>query len=105
MGNAERQALSAKETVALFTEYHSSISRRGYGSDKPEKDNHIRPDPIPAIPLRHHIRSYRFYRYLCLGDPLYNIVFVFLSNRVNPQGGDNTKLLRMNAHQYPGSDL
>jgi CubicO group peptidase (beta-lactamase class C family) len=28
-----------KETVELFTGYESTISRRGYGFDKPEKDN------------------------------------------------------------------
>ena len=27
-----------KETVELFTAYQSNISRRGYGFDKPEKD-------------------------------------------------------------------
>jgi CubicO group peptidase (beta-lactamase class C family) len=28
-----------KETIDLFTDYHSKISRRGFGFDKPEKDN------------------------------------------------------------------
>ena len=29
-------------------------------------------------------------------DPKYNLVFIFLSNRVNPNGGDNNKLINMN---------
>ena len=29
-------------------------------------------------------------------DPKYDLVYIFLSNRVNPDGGENTKLLRMN---------
>ena len=29
-------------------------------------------------------------------DPVYNLVIVLLSNRVNPDGGDNKKLLNMN---------
>ena len=86
-----------KETVALFTEYHSSISRRGYGFDKPEKDNHIRPDPYPCYSASPLTFGHTGFTGTCVwADPLYNIVFVFLSNRVNPQGGDNTKLLRMN---------
>ncbi|RYF51897.1 MAG: serine hydrolase [Cytophagaceae bacterium] len=38
-----------KETVELFTAYQSSISRRGYGFDKPEKDNATRKEPYPAL--------------------------------------------------------
>ena len=86
-----------KETVALFTEYHSSISRRGYGFDKPEKDNHIRPDPYPCYSASPLTFGHTGFTGTCVwADPMYNIVFVFLSNRVNPQGGDNTRLLRMN---------
>jgi beta-glucosidase-like glycosyl hydrolase/CubicO group peptidase (beta-lactamase class C family) len=86
-----------KETVELFTAYHSSISRRGYGFDKPEKDNHIRPDPYPCYTASPLTFGHTGFTGTCVwADPMYNIVFVFLSNRVNPAGGDNTKLLRMN---------
>lgn len=86
-----------KETVDLFTAYQSSISRRGYGFDKPEKDNHIRPDPYPCYTASPLTFGHTGFTGTCVwADPMYNIVFVFLSNRVNPQGGDNTKLLRMN---------
>ena len=86
-----------KETVDLFTAYHSSISRRGYGFDKPEKDNHIRPDPYPCYTASPLTFGHTGFTGTCVwADPMYNVVFVFLSNRVNPLGGDNTKLLRMN---------
>ena len=86
-----------KETVELFTSYHSSISRRGFGFDKPEKDNHIRPDPYPCYTASPLTFGHTGFTGTCVwADPTYNLVFVFLSNRVNPDGGDNTKLLRMN---------
>lgn len=86
-----------KETVDLFTAYHSSISRRGYGFDKPEKDNHIRPDPYPCYTASPLTFGHTGFTGTCVwADPMYNIVFVFLSNRVNPEGGDNRKLLTMN---------
>ena len=37
-----------KETVDLFTSYQSNSSRRGYGFDKPEKDNDTREEPYPT---------------------------------------------------------
>lgn len=86
-----------KATVEFFTAYHSSISRRGYGFDKPEKDNHIRPDPYPCYTASPLTFGHTGFTGTCVwADPMYNIVFVFLSNRVNPEGGDNRKLLTMN---------
>ncbi len=86
-----------KETIDLFTAYHSSFSRRGYGFDKPEKDNHIRPDPYPCYTASPLTFGHTGYTGTCVwADPTYNLVFIFLSNRVNPEGGENTKLLRMN---------
>lgn len=86
-----------KETVELFTAYQSSISRRGYGFDKPEKDNHIRPDPYPCYTASPLTFGHTGFTGTCVwADPTYNLVFVFLSNRVNPEGGDNRKLLTMN---------
>ncbi|MEO5985147.1 MAG: glycoside hydrolase family 3 N-terminal domain-containing protein, partial [Ferruginibacter sp.] len=38
-----------KETIDLFTMYHSDSSRRGYGFDKPEKNNMISTDPYPTL--------------------------------------------------------
>jgi len=86
-----------KETIDLFTAYHSNISRRGYGFDKPEKNNLIRPDPYPCYTSSSLTFGHTGYTGTCVwADPVYNLVFIFLSNRVNPDGGENTKLLKMN---------
>lgn len=86
-----------KETVDLFTAYQSPISRRGYGFDKPEKDNATRKEPYPALSVSPKTFGHTGFTGIgAWGDPENNIVFVFFSNRVNPTGGDNTKLLKMN---------
>lgn len=88
-----------ESTIKLFTAYHSSISRRGYGFDKPEKDNYTTKDDEPypsrfASPLTY---GHLGYTGTCVWvDPKYDLIYVFLSNRVNPDGGTNLKLSRMN---------
>ncbi len=86
-----------EETVELFTSYQSNISRRGYGFDKPEKDNDTRKEPYPcrlASPLTF---GHTGFTGTCVwADPAYNTIFIFLSNRVNPNGGDNKKLMQLN---------
>jgi len=85
-------------TVGLFTAYHSDISRRGYGFDKPEKDNATRPEPYPCLSASPQTFGHTGYTGTCVwADPEKNLIFIFLSNRVNPDGGDvNKKLLNMN---------
>jgi beta-N-acetylhexosaminidase len=86
-----------KETIDLFTQYQSSISRRGYGFDKPEKDNATRKEPYPAISVSPQTFGHTGFTGTCVwADPKDNLIYIFLSNRVHPQGGDNTKLLKMN---------
>jgi len=86
-----------EETINLFTAYHSNGSRRGYGFDKPEKDNRTRPDPYPCLSASPQTFGHTGYTGTCVwADPKYDMLFIFLSNRVNPLGGDNTKLLKMN---------
>jgi CubicO group peptidase (beta-lactamase class C family) len=78
-----------KETVDLFTAYHGNVSRRGYGFDKPEKDNNKRPDPYPCASTSSKTFGHTGYTGTCAwADPEKNIVFVFLSNRVNPSDSD-----------------
>lgn len=85
--------LLKKETIDYFTAYHSNISRRGIGFDKPEKDNATSKDPYPSkycSPL-----TYGHTGFTGIGvwaDPKYNLLYIFFSNRVNPDGGDNLKL-------------
>ena len=37
-----------QSTVEMFTKYQSDISRRGFGFDKPEKDNATRKEAYPT---------------------------------------------------------
>jgi CubicO group peptidase (beta-lactamase class C family) len=86
-----------KETIDLFTTYQSAISRRGYGFDKPEKDNATRKEPYPSLYASPQTYGHTGFTGTCVwADPKENLVFVFLSNRVCPLGGDNQKLLKMN---------
>jgi len=85
-----------KETIKLFTSYNSTISRRGLGFDKPEKDNAYRAEPYPAKSVSPLTFGHTGYTGTCVwADPKYHIAFVFLSNRVNPDGGENLKLSQM----------
>ena len=79
-------------TLKLFTAYNSSISRRGIAFDKPDKDNYTTKDPHPypsrfASPLTF---GHTGYTGTCIWvDPKYDLVYVFLSNRVNPDRSTN----------------
>jgi beta-glucosidase-like glycosyl hydrolase/CubicO group peptidase (beta-lactamase class C family) len=82
-------------TVELFTAYHSAISRRGLGFDKPEKDNATRKDPYPTLSASPLTFGHTGFTGTCAwADPKEELVFVFLSNRVHPDGSN--RLLRMN---------
>ena len=88
-----------KETIDWFTSYQTPISRRGLGFDKPEKDNERR-DPRRAYPAQYvspATSGHTGFTGTCVWvDPDKELVYVFLSNRVNPEGGDNRKLLDLN---------
>ncbi len=85
------------ETVKLFTSYNSTISRRGLGFDKPEKDNATIKEPYPSKLASSQTFGHTGYTGIGVwADPKYNLVYIFLSNRVNPGGGDNLNLSRMN---------
>ncbi|TCD28608.1 serine hydrolase [Pedobacter psychrodurus] len=86
--------LLKKETIAYFTAYQSSISRRGIGFDKPEKDNATRVTPYPTISASPQAFGHTGFTGIGVwADPKENLLYIFLSNRVNPDGGENTKLL------------
>lgn len=83
-------------TIRLFTAYHSKNSRRGLGFDKPEKDNHKRPDPYPCLSASPATFGHTGFTGTCVwADPKHDLVYVFLSNRLTPDGKNN-KLVRMN---------
>ncbi len=89
-----RQILK-KSTVDLFTAYQSPKSRRGFGFDKPEKDNDLRKEPYPARGASAQTFGHTGYTGIgAWADPAKRMVFIFLSNRVNPFV--NNALLNMN---------
>jgi beta-glucosidase-like glycosyl hydrolase/CubicO group peptidase (beta-lactamase class C family) len=85
-----------KETINLFTAYHSKHSRRGYGFDKPEKDNALRDEPYPSMLASPETYGHTGFTGTCVWvDPKHDLIYIFLSNRVYPTR-DNPKLSRMN---------
>ena len=86
----------SKQTVDLFTAYHSENSRRGLGFDKPEKDNATRKDPYPSFSASPLTFGHTGFTGTCIWmDPQNGLVFIFLSNRVH-NNGDANRFLRMN---------
>jgi CubicO group peptidase (beta-lactamase class C family) len=74
-----------EETIKLFSAYHSKDSRRGYGFDKPEKDNETRKEPYPSLLSSPQTFGHTGFTGTCVWvDPKYELVYIFLSNRVNP---------------------
>lgn len=86
-----------KGTIAYFTAYQTNNSRRGLGFDKPEKNNYSRREPYPAIQSSPETFGHTGFTGTCIwADPKYNLLFIFLSNRVYPYGGANGKLSSLN---------
>jgi beta-glucosidase-like glycosyl hydrolase/CubicO group peptidase (beta-lactamase class C family) len=82
-------------TVERFTAYGTGISRRGLGFDKPERDNTTRKEPYPTLSASARTFGHTGFTGTCAwADPETGLVFVFLSNRVHPDGSN--QLLRMN---------
>jgi beta-N-acetylhexosaminidase len=85
-----------KSTIDFFTAYHSDISRRALGFDKPEKDNARLPKPYPCLSASPETFGHTGFTGTCVWvDPKYDLVFIFLSNRVNPVD-TNPKLSGLN---------
>ena len=95
-GSMKGKQYLQKGTIDLFTGYHSATSRRGFGFDKPEKNNSIRPDPYPCLAASPLTFGHTGFTGTCTwADPENKLVYVFLSNRVTPNG-DNPLLSKMN---------
>ena len=91
-GELNGQRYLKEETIKLFTAYHSEVSRRGFGFDKPEKDNTTRKEPYPSTLVSPQAFGHTGFTGTCVWvDPKYEIVYIFLSNRVYPTR-DNPKL-------------
>jgi len=95
-GSFNGERFLKEETIKKFTAYGSSESRRGLGFDKPEKDNDARSDPYPSELASAETFGHTGFTGTCVWvDPKYNLVYVFLSNRVNPTR-NNPLLSQMN---------
>jgi beta-glucosidase-like glycosyl hydrolase/CubicO group peptidase (beta-lactamase class C family) len=85
-----------KTTIDKFTAYNSEISRRGLGFDKPEKDNATRKEPYPSLSVSAATFGHTGFTGTCVWvDPAEQLIYIFLSNRVNPSRNSN-KLGRLN---------
>ena len=79
-----RRYLSEK-TIRLFTAYQSKDSRRGYGFDKPERDNELRREPYPSALASRETFGHTGFTGTCVWvDPKHDLIYIFLSNRVHP---------------------
>ncbi|MBO9682969.1 MAG: serine hydrolase [Flavisolibacter sp.] len=95
-GELNGQRYLKKETIDLFNQYHSNISRRGYGFDKPEKDNATRKEPYPSALASPQTFGHTGFTGTCVwADPESKLVYIFLSNRVF-EGRDTNLLGRLN---------
>lgn len=78
----------SEETIKLFTTTKSSISRRGLGFDKPDPRNSRTNPTSPGTPIE--VYGHTGYTGTCFWvDPNNNMIYIFLSNRVNPSRSPN----------------
>ncbi|RQO30336.1 serine hydrolase [Taibaiella sp. KBW10] len=87
-GTYRGKQMFSPQTVEYFTGYRSGTSRRGYGFDKPEKRAG---DGGPASEYcSKSTFGHQGFTGTCVwADPKTGIVFVFLSNRINPTADNN----------------
>lgn len=96
-GQYNGKQLLTPETIQQFTSYGSLTSRRGLGFDKPERDNAQRSEPYPCLSASPETFGHTGFTGTCAwADPQTGILFIFLSNRVHPNGGNQKQLLQAN---------
>lgn len=76
-----------KEIIDEFTSYQSGVSRRGLGWDKPEKKEEF--SPVSRYASFDSFGHTGFTGTIAWADPTFNLVFVFLSNRIYPNSNNN----------------
>jgi CubicO group peptidase (beta-lactamase class C family) len=93
-GSYGGEAYFKPETVNLFTAKYHADSRRGLGFDKPEiEQGKTSPTALAVSPQTY---GHTGFTGTCTWvDPAYDLVYVFLSNRVYPST-ENKKMLEMN---------
>ncbi|KUL17923.1 MAG: hypothetical protein XE13_0638 [Proteiniphilum sp. 51_7] len=87
-GSYGGEQLLSSETVRLFTTMKSSVSRRGLGFDKPDPANSKRSPTSPATPVEVYGHT-GFTGTSFWIDPVNNMIYILLTNRVNPSRTPN----------------
>jgi beta-glucosidase-like glycosyl hydrolase/CubicO group peptidase (beta-lactamase class C family) len=78
----------SEKTVKLFTTTKSSVSRRGLGFDKPDPRNSNASPTAPGAPIT--VYGHTGFTGTCFWiDPSNGMIYIFLSNRVNPSRSPN----------------
>ncbi|PZP49757.1 MAG: serine hydrolase [Pseudopedobacter saltans] len=99
-GTWQGQKYFQKSTIDQWTSYNSNISHRGLGFDKPYKDNATEKNPYPSRYASPQAFGHTGYTGTCVwADPKEELLLVFLSNRVYPDGGSNLKLSRLKVRE------
>ena len=80
-------------TLEKFTKQQSSSNRRGLGWDKPERNGNI--NPTSRYASGGTFGHTGFTGTAVWVDPEFDLVYVFLSNRIHPKA-NNTKLIKSN---------
>ncbi|MGM0376568.1 MAG: serine hydrolase domain-containing protein [Bacteroidota bacterium] len=78
-----------KNTVELFTKRQNEINRRALGFDKPEPDT-LKVNPASQYASMESFGHSGFTGSLVWADPAYDLVYIFLSNRVHPNQYNKT---------------
>ncbi len=81
-----------KKTIDLFTSKQSSISRRGIGFDRPEPSGG---GPTCSSASSISYGHTGFTGTIAWADPKYDLVYILLSNRINPSA-ENKKFINQN---------
>ena len=82
-GEIDGRRYLSKETCQLFTTSVSKISRRGLGFDKPDREDSKKGNCAPDAPAE--VYGHTGFTGTCAWvDPVNELVYVFLSNRIYP---------------------
>lgn len=82
-GEIDEQRYLSKETCNLFTTEVSKISRRGLGFDKPDMEDSKKGNCASGVPAE--VYGHTGFTGTCAWvDPVNDLVYVFLSNRIYP---------------------
>jgi beta-N-acetylhexosaminidase len=92
-GTLNNKRYLKESTVALFTSRQSTVSRRGLGFDKQDA-NPLNASPTCKSASPKTFGHSGFTGTITWADPTYNLVYVFLSNRVCPEA-DNNKIIQL----------